>query len=563
MESWWSDPDARLNARQAAPAPASSAPQQAGWVAGVASQPQRDPRRELPDRGAREERPSLRDQVRTAPGAAAARRTRVADRVLPYETDRFESKYELGRKLGEGAFGVVYVAKSKKSSREFACKTISKTKLIRPQDRADVVREVEILQRVKGHPNIVSIRHVFEDDTSVSIVMDMCAGGELFDLITKRGTFTEQDAAATVTVMLELCHHLHANSVVHRDLKPENFLLLSAVQETGSAGTSLQAIVPDMKVTDFGLSVILNSPKDCSLHQTVGTPFYVAPEVVNGAPYGAKCDVWSLGCIAYILLSGRPPFTGATVPEIISAVKQGHVDLVSKPWHKVSASGRDFVQQMLTYDPAHRPDCGSLLKHAWLRDASSSSYVLSKSAMNSLRGFWQTNNFKKAALLALARESSSSTISSMEKAFREMDTDRSGTVSIQEMRAWLEKRGKNVDHKALLEAVRAFDIDGNAELDYHEFLLATSRVQVLNRADVMLRAFQKYDLNHDGKLDATEIGIALEEIGVSRKEAKQYMREFDKDGSGTIEYEEFVSMLVENNEELEEASSYFKKFALV
>ena len=158
----------------------------------------------------------------------------------------------------------------------------------------DTKREVAILKRLAGHENIVKLHGAYEDDKHVHIVMELCSGGELFDKIIAKGHYAERDAAALVRQMLKVVAECHLNGVIHRDLKPENFLF---IDDNSSM----------IKAIDFGLSEFF-SP-GTKFTDVVGSAYYVAPEVLK-RKYGPLADVWSVGVIMYILLSGQPPFNG-------------------------------------------------------------------------------------------------------------------------------------------------------------------------------------------------------------------------------------------------------------
>lgn len=165
------------------------------------------------------------------------------DSVLQRETDNFKEFFTLGRKLGQGQFGTTFLCVEKATGQEYACKSIAKRKLVTDDDVEDVRREIQIMHHLAGHPNVISIKGAYEDAVAVHVVMELCAGGELFDRIIQRGHYTERQAAKltkTIVGVVEACHSL---GVMHRDLKPENFLFVNQHED------SL------LKTIDFGLSV--------------------------------------------------------------------------------------------------------------------------------------------------------------------------------------------------------------------------------------------------------------------------------------------------------------------
>jgi serine/threonine protein kinase len=188
--------------------------------------------------------------------------------------------YKLGKELGRGQFGTVQECFDLKSGQRYACKVISKHKIKSAEEVEDVRREVAIMYHLAGMENVVLLKGAYEDSRAVYLVMELCEGGELFNRIVELGHYSERKAAALFRTMLQVLFHCHTMGVVHRDLKPENFLL-SAL---GDAGT--------LKATDFGLSMFVRP--DQVLDEMVGSPYYVAPEVLK-RKYGIECDVWSAG----------------------------------------------------------------------------------------------------------------------------------------------------------------------------------------------------------------------------------------------------------------------------
>ena len=213
--------------------------------------------------------------------------------VLGRPMEDVRSIYTIGKELGRGQFGVTSLCTHKATGERFACKTIAKRKLSTKEDVEDVRREVQIMYHLAGQPNIVELKGAYEDKQSVHLVMELCAGGELFDRIIAKGKYTERAAAALLRTIVEIVHTCHSLGVIHRDLKPENFLLLSKDENA------------PLKATDFGLSVFFKQGE--VFKDIVGSAYYIAPEVLK-RNYGPEADIWSIGVILYILLCGVPPF---------------------------------------------------------------------------------------------------------------------------------------------------------------------------------------------------------------------------------------------------------------
>ncbi|XP_061351558.1 calcium-dependent protein kinase 26-like isoform X3 [Gastrolobium bilobum] len=278
-------------------------------------------------------------------------------------TSNLKDRYILGEQLGWGQFGVIRACSDKLSGEVLACKSIAKDRLVTLDDLRSVKLEIEIMARLSGHPNVVDLKAVYEEEGFVHLVMELCAGGELFHRLEKHGRFSESEARVIFRHLMQVVLYCHENGVVHRDLKPENILL------------STRASSSPIKLADFGLATYIK-PAGQSLHGLVGSPFYIAPEVLAGA-YNQAADVWSAGVILYILLSGMPPFWGKTKSRIFEAVKAASLRFPSEPWDRISQSAKDLIRGMLCTEPSRRLTAQGVLDHCWMESNQTNTEQLS------------------------------------------------------------------------------------------------------------------------------------------------------------------------------------------
>jgi calcium-dependent protein kinase len=232
-----------------------------------------------------------------------------------------------------GGFGEVRKCSNKKTGAIRAVKIIRKDSLD-SKEKIRFFQEIDIMRQL-DHPNIVRLYEVFQDEKRFYLVTELCTGGELFDEITKRSNFNEQDAAAIIKQVLSAVAYCHSKNICHRDLKPENVLMDSKNNN-------------QIKVIDFGASQKYDDNKKMS--QIYGTAYYIAPEILK-SEYNEKCDVWSIGVILYILLSGKPPFYGDDDKEILNSVKLGTYTLTGPDWKNISNEAKDLIKKTLTYEP--------------------------------------------------------------------------------------------------------------------------------------------------------------------------------------------------------------------
>ncbi|KAG1655422.1 hypothetical protein FOA52_009093 [Chlamydomonas sp. UWO 241] len=452
--------------------------------------------------------------------------------------------YTFSKVLGKGNFGVVHLVHAKKDGKPYACKSISKRKLITAEDVEDVRREVQILLHLGGHENVVQIYGAYEDKSYIHVVMECCHGGELFDRIADQGHFTERAAADVVRTVVAVVHHCHTMNVIHRDLKPENFLLST---------TGKDAV---LKATDFGLSRFFKDGD--SLNEIVGSPFYVAPEVLQRR-YGKEADIWSCGVILYILLCGWPPFHGESTQQIFKRIMSQPLDLKSEPWPQISDAAKDCVRRMLARDPKKRLTAAQLLKHPWMRvNGLATDTELKPEVLTRLMQFGKMNALKKEALKIIARSLPGSELQGIREMFKAIDEDNSGTITIDELKEGLRQKGASLASSEVEKIIGDIGDSGNQRIDYDEFIAATIHLNKLNREELMHEAFAHFDKDASGFITPNEMKIALGEVGCSDAEEMQrsVLAAADTNGDGTIDYEEFCTMMRDNDfEKLVEAKS--------
>lgn len=257
-----------------------------------------------------------------------------------FSTTDVRTVYSFEKMVGGGHFGTVRIAHRKTDPEvKFAIKSILRENIA--SDIKLLEEELFILSRV-DHPNIVKFHQSFIDYRYVHIVMEFCSGGELFDRIVKAQRFNEKQAADIMQQMLSAVKHLHEHNIVHRDLKPENFLMETTDENS------------EVKCIDFGLSKRWSTQAGADkMHTVVGTPYYVAPEVLRGN-YDKQCDVWSLGVILYVFLCGYPPFEGDNNKEIFKNVVKQELEFDPVDWDSVSVEAKNLVSRMLEKDPERR-----------------------------------------------------------------------------------------------------------------------------------------------------------------------------------------------------------------
>ncbi|KAM9259044.1 ribosomal protein S6 kinase alpha-2 [Cariama cristata] len=262
----------------------------------------------------------------------------------------FTDGYEIKEDIGIGSYSVCKRCVHKATETEFAVKIIDKSK-------RDPSEEIEILLRYGQHPNIITLKDVYDDGKYVYLVMELMRGGELLDRILRQKCFSEREASAVLCTITRTVDYLHSQGVVHRDLKPSNILYMD---ESGN---------PDsIRICDFGFAKQLRAENGL-LMTPCYTANFVAPEVLKRQGYDAACDIWSLGILLYTMLAGFTPFANGpddTPEEILARIGSGKYALTGGNWDSVSDTAKDIVSKMLHVDPHQRLTAIQVLRHPWI-----------------------------------------------------------------------------------------------------------------------------------------------------------------------------------------------------
>ncbi|XP_044127614.1 death-associated protein kinase 2-like isoform X1 [Bufo gargarizans] len=298
--------------------------------------------------------------------------------MTAFKHQNVEDLYELLEKLGSGHFGEVKKCREKNTGTFYAGKFIKTRKCKGSRmglDREQVEREVSILQQLE-HPSIMRLYDVFASKAEMVLILELIRGGELFDFIAEKEALSEEDAIVFLEQILKGVAYMHSRHIAHFDLKPENIMLLEK-----------EVPHPRIKIIDFGLAQKL---EDGTVFKSLcGTPQYIAPEVINYEPLGPPTDMWSIGVITYILLSGLSPFQGETDAETLTNVVAGNYEFDDRYFKDTSDMAKEFIQQLLLKDPRDRMTAVECLIHPWIKP------LTRKQAANRSRSSINIKNFKK------------------------------------------------------------------------------------------------------------------------------------------------------------------------
>lgn len=462
-------------------------------------------------------------------------------------------RYDFGELLGEGAAGSTWEAfprvrerrsgtPARRLSGKDGARAIKKVPKRRVSNSTEsFLAEVEVLKQL-DHPNICKLYEVFEDDDNIFLVMDLCRGGELFERITQGELGGEAQVAKLIRQLSHAVRYCHDRGIIHRDIKPENILFVSTDSEAPA------------KLIDFGIA--------CHFKQTEhrkdekGTEAYLAPEVKNNSSYSEKCDLWSLGVLLYAMLSGSLPFKSA------AAARSGDFSMEAAEWQTISQPAKDLIRQLLVVDPLQRLSAAKVLEHPWVTTGSLEEETVPAQVAVRLKRYQSTSYFRRILLMVVARQLGANDLPEIYSAFKAMDTNGDGSLSLEEFRRSLSNgEGSSSPEVPVAETTdlsdlfETLDADGSGAIDYSEFMAAAIDRKIFFREDLCLQVFGALDRDASGTISIQELFQLLKAADPEdllgnelRDEVMELLDRYDSDGDGELNFREFMALLTQNRE---------------
>jgi calcium-dependent protein kinase len=459
-------------------------------------------------------------------------------------------EYETIKKIGAGGYGKVVCVKEKNSKKQesYAMKLVERYR--NGQDYGDRFWiEYDLLKKVGSyadHPqNLLSAVDAFYDDKHYYLVTEMLSGGELLDHILQeeKGSFSEKKASVIFSTMLQSLAFLHSKKIVHLDLKPENFVYsLKEIEATEQKPRLL-------KLIDFGCAREVSDKQICNVR--TGTPYYIAPEMLtrkvekNGSVLRA-CDMWSMGVILFVLVTGRLPFFGETRKDILQSVLNGKYQFPADV--TLSEQVKDLISKLLEKDHLKRLSAHEALQHPWLTDvASLSEAPVSPTVLEGIRNCARDTRLKKALAALLVHDLTEEDKDNLKKMFQALDTDHNGVLQYKEIVCMVERFGYDKAQSARMaqRLVEEFDADQNGVIDLEEFAQIGTRGMLSINEQFVNQLFEYVDRDGNGFVSQAEIELYFSEQPNFKQEIDvlSLMHEADLNKDGVISRDEFLEAM--------------------
>ena len=453
------------------------------------------------------------------------------ENIISHKTSNISKEYIFGKTIGTCSFGQVRLAIHKATKQTRAVKIIQKSKV----DTKVLFNEINVLSKL-SHPNIMQIYEIFDDNTNIYIVSEYCKGGELFEIISTKGNFSEKDACVIMKQLMSAICYSHQNNIVHRDLKPENILMDNDSDDL------------TIKIIDWGCAQTIKTTKQSN--QADGTAYYIAPEVLKGE-YNEKCDIWACGVIFYILLCGYPPFNGETDDEIYLEVLKGKFEFPEEDWSEVSDEAKALIKKMLTKDVNKRITALDSMQDPWFKKFEEKEQYdknLAKSVLKNMKKFKKHRTLEKTIISFIINQLiKKDERHELEKQFKDWDTNGDGVLSKEEIINGYKKTYGKVDENEIENMIKSIDLDGNGVIDYNEFLTCSMNKDKILRNDNLRICFNEFDTDGSGKISIDEISNIFKRGNQDNKEDleafKKMIKDADENGDGEISFDEFQDIM--------------------
>jgi len=483
-----------------------------------------------------------------------AGRTKVSRKQLIRKHNRrgMAKLYSLGNRLGAGTFGEVHLAKHTTLQTPRVIKSIEKSALDLAAEQ--VASEIDTLASL-DHPHIIRIFEAFEAESRYHIVMDYAEGGDLSDAIRQaedhNTTLPERWSRLVAQQTASALEYMHSQGVIHCDLKPQNTMLLRpfVLAEAKTAR-------PHTLVVDFGISELVEGRQN--IGNLKGSPSYLAPEGFEGK-LSTHSDMWALGAMIYELSLGKRPFQPApTLFVLYTQVSNNH-----PPMEGLSEGAREVVSALMRKDPKERPSARDCFKFAWFSEAGLDP-ATPPSTRERFEGLQSCSSFYRTTMMYVAAGLGMSDLCDLGATFQDMDTSKTGTLSVQELEAGLAKMGIQREPATIR---RIFDMDQDGKVDYSEFVAGALRLEQLETpmAEKLLRyAFEVIDADDDGHIDMDELrnmfsgdGPPVDVLpdGTTVEDVMEEMSR-GKDRASFADFERFMRMSPPRRPSLRPAKSY-------
>ena len=464
--------------------------------------------------------------------ALSNRRISVAKKnMIRIKNKDMHDEYKITDEIKNSKYSIVCKCKSKNTGKKYLAKFFKISK-IDSKALSYFLREIELLRNI-DHPNIVKIIDIYKNSKNAIIIMEDCKGGDFLDKIKMHKDWHEGLVAYYFKQICSAIAYLHRNGIVHSNINPESFVFINKNKDS------------PLKLIEFGS--YKHFDKKLPITQRVESVQFLAPEVMTEV-YDEKCDIWSLGVLLYIMLTGEHCFNGKTKEEITYSILNNEFTIEDSELQNISIEAKDLLLKMLTTLPSSRLNAIEVLQHPWLVnnfENLSQNYAILNRTLIKLLKFQNETKLQKATLsIIVSQIMSTDELKVLNSIFTNIDKNSDGIISKEEIIQALEKYtdySRNTINKLIYKA----DFGHRQEINYTKFLAATVDWTKEMSRERLLEAFRIFDIDQNGKISAEELQVIFGGNHKNKQTFINMIQEVDKNRDGLIDFEEFFEYMYE------------------
>jgi len=449
------------------------------------------------------------------------------------------------REIGIGGYGKVFLAKD----RMFKDRQVAIKKVVKIDEERDSAFKKEVtIMKLLDHPNICRLFETYDQGRVMYFVIEFCEGGDLFDRFSNHGPLPETVVAPIIKQVTSALKYAHSKGIAHRDLKLENICFC----ENSPSSTHV-------KVIDWGLA---GSFEQGRMKSNVGTSTYSAPEVLDPEDeddgYTCACDLWSLGIVAYIALSGKPPFWGSAKQQL-ARMKAEYYPLSGAFWDSVSDTAKDLIRHLLKVDVQARLSADQVLHHPWLEQHKvEPDFRLLTQVLTNVEQFSRAPDFFSFCVASVARQLDHRSLSGIRDAFFMLDQNCDGILDMEELcrgyaMVFHPDDPGSVSEAEVQEIFSYLDLDGSGRITFTEFCAAGLGEDGYQDEHVLWSAFKTFDIHDDGQISKEELRQVLQRADITQvwtssvcEEVADEVVQLFGSGSDSINFEEWLTLMRES-----------------
>ena len=460
-----------------------------------------------------------------------------------------EKDYKMEKHLGDGIYSSVYIVSSKLTGENRVMKIIDKSKIYTDESEKKIINELSILQKM-DHPNILKIFEFYTTPKSYNLIIELCSGGKLVEELTEKGTLNEKSVAYIIYQLLSAINYCHKMKIIHRNLKPENILISKREKD-------------DLLYVKIGGFATAKMNEEGIIEKKIKeTSYYFAPEIISNN-YDEKCDIWSIGVIMYLLLSGRLPFSGENDIEINEKILKGKYDLKISAFKNISLEAIDLIKNLLIVNPLARINAKDALNHIWFQKLKIKELFNEIKNKNTIQKLlenlknYKSNSIIQETALAYLVHNFPQLISVINacKLFNIIDNDNDGKIKSKELYNGIKKFINNDNLESDCEEIfKKLDMDNNGYIQYEEFVRAAVNKRKFLEENILKFAFNYFDIDDNGEISFEEIEKVFKKSVSDPQNVHivlfNIISEVDSNTDGKISFEEFclaMQKLLQNN----------------